>query len=91
MNKAELIARVATSAKINKREATDALNSVINSIVANLGKGTMVKLSGFGTFSVVKRVSRKVLNPRTGNKITIRAKRVVKFKMGIQLAEKMGK
>ena len=91
MNKAELIETVATSAKINKRQAKDALNSILKSITINLGKGSMVKLSGFGTFSVVNRVSRKVLNPQTGKKITIKAKKVVKFKNGVHLTKKIGK
>jgi DNA-binding protein HU-beta len=44
---------------------------------------------GFGTFSVVKRKARDGRNPQTGKKIKIAAKKVVKFKAGKALADKV--
>ena len=44
---------------------------------------------GFGTFSVVTRSQREGRNPRTGSKIKIPASKVVKFKVGKTLSEKV--
>jgi DNA-binding protein HU-beta len=46
-------------------------------------------LVGFGTFSVVKRKAREGRNPQTGKAIKIPAKKVVKFKAGKKLADKV--
>jgi DNA-binding protein HU-beta len=47
--------------------------------------GDKVTLVGFGTFSVSERAAREGRNPQTGEKITIPAKKVVKFKLGSKL------
>ena len=91
MNKGELIAKIAKEAKLTKSQAGDALDSVIGNVTATLGKGGKVTLVGFGTFSVSKRASRKGRNPRTGKEITIKAKKVARFKAGVELAKKVNK
>jgi DNA-binding protein HU-beta len=91
MNKGELIDKIAKDAKLTKGQAGDALDSVIGGVTATLGKGGKVTLVGFGTFSVSKRASRKGRNPRTGKEITIKAKKVAKFKAGAELAKKVNK
>lgn len=91
MNKGELIDKIAKDAKLTKGQAGDALDSVLNTISATLAKGGKVTLVGFGTFSVSKRSARKGRNPRTGKEINIKAKKVAKFKAGIELAKKVNK
>jgi DNA-binding protein HU-beta len=54
-----------------------------------LSGGDKIKLAGFGTFSVVARSQREGHNPRTGEKIKIPASKVVKFKAGKTLSEKV--
>ena len=49
-------------------------------------EGDKVALVGFGTFSVSERAAREGRNPATGEKMTIAAKKVVKFKAGAELA-----
>jgi DNA-binding protein HU-beta len=46
-------------------------------------------LVGFGTFSVVKRKARTGRNPQTGEEIKIKAKKVVRFKPGKGLSDKV--
>ena len=46
---------------------------------------------GFGTFSVIERSARKGVNPATGKPLQIKAKKVVKFKVGSKLAEAVAK
>ncbi len=89
MNKGELIEKIAKSANINKVQAADALDAALNGIQGVLKNGGRVKLVGFGTFSVTKRAARVGRNPKTGKEIRIKAKNVVKFKAGKELAKKV--
>ena len=82
MTKAELIATVAKKAKIPKVSAEKALNAFTSSVMKGLKKGDKLTLTGFGTFSVVKRKARTGRNPQTGKEIKIPARRVAKFKAG---------
>lgn len=87
MTKAELIDKIASSAALSKADATKALDTTLNAVKASLKKGQKVTLVGFGTFSVVKRKSRKGRNPRTGQVITIPAAKVPKFSSGKALKD----
>lgn len=85
MTKAELIDKLAKDAGISKAAAGKALNSFTKNVLGALKKGDKITLVGFGTFSVTKRKARKGRNPRTGAEITIKAKKVVRFKPGALL------
>lgn len=91
MNKGELIEKIAKDAKLTKVQAGEALDSIIHAVGATLAKNGKVTLVGFGTFSVSKRAARKGRNPRTGKEITIKAKKVAKFKAGTELSKKVNK
>lgn len=54
----------------------------MDAIAVSLSNGEDVTITGFGTFSAVKRASRKGRNPQTGKEITISARTVVRFKPG---------
>ena len=89
MNKAELIESMASSAGISKADAKKALDAFIDTTAKALKKGDRVALVGFGSFSTSERAARKGRNPQTGKEITIKAKKVVKFKAGADLAGKV--
>jgi DNA-binding protein HU-beta len=89
MTKAELIAAVAEGAKVKKAEAEKAINHLIKTISDTLKKKGRLALAGFGTFSVNQRKAREGRNPQTGKPIKIPATKVVKFKPGKQLKEKV--
>ncbi|HYA13855.1 MAG TPA: HU family DNA-binding protein [Syntrophales bacterium] len=89
MTKAELIAVMAGGAKISKAAASKALDAYVGAVTKELKKGGKVGLVGFGTFSVSKRKAREGRNPQTGKAIKIPAKKVVKFKAGKELANKV--
>lgn len=91
MNKAELIDAIATTAKITKADAQRALDATIDNVTKALKKGDKVSLVGFGTFTVAKRAARTGRNPQTGKSIKIAAKKVAKFKAGIELAKTVNK
>jgi DNA-binding protein HU-beta len=89
MTKAELIAAMANDAGITKAAAGKALESYIANVAKELRKSGKLGLVGFGTFSVAKRKARSGRNPQTGDKIKIAAKKVVKFKAGKALSDKV--
>ena len=78
MNKADLVSEVAKVTS-TKKEAQAAVDCVFATIKKALKKKDTVMLIGFGTFKVDKRKARKGRNPRTGEEIKIKAKRVPKF------------
>ena len=89
MNKAELVDAMAEGAGISKADAKRALDAFIDATSGALSNGDRVSLVGFGSFSVTERGERKGRNPRTGEEITIAAKKVIKFKAGADLNDKM--
>lgn len=89
MNKGELIDNVASEIVVTKREAKKAVECVFETITDCLAKGDAVRLVGFGTFGVRKRAARMARNPRTGEKIQVKAINVPFFKAGKELKEKV--
>ena len=85
MNKTELIDKVAKESALSKAAAEQVVNNVFSTIADAMKTGDKVTLVGFGTFSVTERAAREGRNPRSGEKITIPAKKVVKFKLGSKL------
>ena len=86
MNKSELVAAVAAQAGLTKVQAQKAVEATVDAIAGALKNGDKVQLVGFGTFSVVEKAAREGVNPATGAKIQIPAKKVAKFKAGASLA-----
>lgn len=89
MTKAELVAVMADGAGISKAAAAKALDTYIKTVATELKKNGKLGLVGFGTFSVAKRKARTGRNPQTGDKIKIKAKKVVKFRPGKALTDKV--
>lgn len=89
MNKGDLVEKMAEAASISKSKAQDALNAMLDGVAETLKKDDKVTLVGFGTFSRGERSARKGRNPQTGKEINIPAKKVVKFKAGKELSDKL--
>lgn len=85
MNKSELIKEVALKSKLSIREATDAVDAMMEAIAEIMQKGENVTLVGFGSFVVLERKARNGHNPSTGGKMAIPAKRQVKFRPGSKM------
>ena len=86
MNKSELINAMAEEAGLSKADAKKALDAFVSKTLAG---GDKIVLIGFGTFSINEKGERTGINPATKQQITIPAKKVVKFKAGAELAEKV--
>jgi len=89
MTKAELVGKIASVGGITKSQAEKAVDGFVSAVSAALAGGDKITLVGFGTFSVGSRSQREGRNPRTGEKIKIPASKVVKFKAGKTLSEKV--
>ena len=87
MNKAKLIEQMSKASKLPKATCKKVLESFIKAVGVTLKGGKSVVLTGFGTFSMMKRKSRVGINPATGKKMTIPAKKVAKFKPGKALRD----
>jgi DNA-binding protein HU-beta len=82
MNKAKLVEQMAKITKMPKSTCKDVLEAFITSVGNALKGGKPVVLTGFGTFAVMKRKTRVGVNPATGKKMQIPAKKVPKFRAG---------
>jgi len=91
MNKTELIAAVAESAGMTKKDTERVVNAAIDSITAALCKGEKVQISGFGTFEVKDREARVGRNPHTKEAIEIPATKVPGFKASKTLKDTVAK
>jgi DNA-binding protein HU-beta len=91
MNKADLVEAVQKSlgGDTSKAAAERAVAAVIDAIGKGLKKDKAVQLIGFGTFSVVKRAARNGVNPKTKEKIKIKAGKAIKFKAGAALKKEV--
>lgn len=89
MNKVELVEAVQKSLgkETSKAEAERAVNAVIDAIKVGVKKTKVVQLIGFGTFKVASRKARTGVNPKTGQKIKIKASKTVKFVAGKALKD----
>lgn len=85
MNKSELIKEVALKGQLSQREATNALDAMIETIAETMRKGENITLVGFGSFVVQERKARNGHNPATGGSMVIPAKRQVKFRPGSKM------
>ena len=91
MNKADLVAAVAAKAELSKKDAEAAVSAVVAAITDALKDGDKVSLVGFGTFDVRTRAARDGKNPRTGEKINIKAAKAPAFKAGKALKDAVNK
>ena len=88
MKKDGLVDAVMNAAAIpTKKQAQEAVEAVFDTIVKTMSRGEEVAIAGFGTFRVAKRAAREGRNPKTGEKIMIKASIKPKFRAGKLLKE----
>ena len=80
MTKADLTNEVNKESGLPKKEASDVVELILDTLKKNLAEGETVKIAGFGTFLVRKKEARKGRNLKTGEEIPIEARKVVTFK-----------
>lgn len=82
MTKKDLIEVVAKKANLTNKASRDAVQTTLNTIRDSLKRGEKVVLTGFGTFSVRSRQQRVGRNPKTGQAITLSARKAPGFTAG---------
>ncbi|HVV69499.1 MAG TPA: integration host factor subunit alpha [Gammaproteobacteria bacterium] len=85
VTKADLVNHLFNVLGINKREAKEVVESLFAEVMLALERGEEVKLSGFGIFGIRDKNERPGRNPKTGESIPIKARRVVTFRAGEKL------
>lgn len=89
MNKAELIDAVAAAADLSKKDATAAVEAVLDTVKDAVTQGDKVSISGFGIFEKSERSARTGRNPQTGAVVQIAATSVPKFRAGAEFKKKV--
>jgi DNA-binding protein HU-beta len=90
LTKADVIDAVAVEAELSRRRAGAIVDLILDEIKGALEKGDRVALNPFGSFVVRARQAREGRNPKTGEKITIAARKVPAFVAGRSLKEAVG-
>ena len=89
LTKAEMAEHLVDKLGLNKKEAKDLVEAFFEEFKQALEDGTQVKLSGFGNFDLRTKSERPGRNPKTGEDIPIKARRVVTFKPGQKLKSRV--
>jgi len=90
VTKKELVSRIADRTGQTKVIAKDIIQMFLDEIITELGRGNRLEFREFGVFEIKERAARKAQNPRTLEKVDVPAKRVVKFKVGRLMKERVG-
>ncbi|CUA82525.1 integration host factor subunit alpha [Pseudidiomarina woesei] len=89
LTKAEMAEHLFEKFGLNKRDAKDLVENFFEEIRRALESGEEVKLSGFGNFELRTKNQRPGRNPKTGEDIPISARRVVTFRPGQKLKQRV--
>lgn len=87
--KRDLVARIAAETKLSKVAVKAVVQRFLDSIIDELRDGHRLEFRDFGIFEVKERPQRRAQNPRTLEKVVVPPKRVVKFKVGREMRERV--
>lgn len=87
MTKADIVEEVYSRVGFSKKESSEVVETVLETIKKSLTNGETVKIAGFGNFVIRGKGSRKGRNPKTGEEIEITPRKVVTFKPSQVLKE----
>ena len=91
MNKGELTEAFAKEIGLTLRDAEVCVNTLFNSIADTLSKGGRVEIRGFGSFKVKEYEPYSGRNPKTGESIQIRSKKLPYFKLSSMMQKRINK
>ena len=87
--KKELAKRISQKTGLNNKQTLEVIQLFMDTITEELSKGNRLELRDFAIFQPTTRKPRTALNPKTLEKVDVPAKRVVKFKMGRVMKQKV--
>src|SRR3989338_7342400 len=85
MNKSELIDVLSAKANVTRKRMGDLINLIFDSMMDAMSRGDRIEIRGFGSFVVKNYGSYRGRNPRTGESIQVKPKRLPFFKVGKEL------
>jgi integration host factor subunit alpha len=91
LTKIDLVGLIQEEIGLTKKEGVASLDSLFQIMKDELIRGNPVKISGFGKWTVMKKHARKGRNPKSGESITIDARKVVSFKISNVLRQSLSK
>ena len=91
MTKRDLVVKIANKMDLTQSIVHSIVEDVLDGITESLASGDKVELRNFGILKVKSRKARVGRNPRTGVTVPIKSKKVICFKPGKILKEKVGK
>ena len=80
ITKADIIESVYEKVGFSKKESSEIVEMVFETMKKTLEKGEKIKISGFGKFEVRQKNTRRGRNPQTGTELQIPARKVLSFK-----------
>ncbi|ABQ26330.1 HU family DNA-binding protein [Geotalea uraniireducens] len=89
MNKSELIEALATKKGLSYKKAEEIINVIFDSMTNALLDGDRIEIRGFGSFVVKGYQAYTGRNPKTGESIAVKSKKLPFFKVGKELKEKV--
>ncbi len=89
VTKKELVSRIAEETGQTKVVTKDIIQMFLDQIITELALGNRLEFREFGVFEIKERAARKAQNPRTLEKVDVPAKKVVKFKVGRLMKERV--
>ena len=91
MNKIDIINKVAEDMKLNQKVAKIAVDTIVDTIKQAIIKGERVEIRGFGSFTIRQYKAYKGRNPKTGQLVDVKPKKLPYFKVGKELKEMIWK
>ena len=91
MTKSDLIEAISLRENLTDKNASDIVNMIFDGFTESLKKGGRIEIRGFGSFTVRKYKAYRGRNPKTGDGIQVKPKRLPFFKVGKELKERVNR
>ena len=89
--KGDLIGALSEELDLSVKDAFTIVDTILTSLSDSLGRGESIQLRGFGTFHIKQHGSYKGRNPKTGQVVTVKPKKLPVFTVGKELKEAVNK
>lgn len=89
MNKSELIEQLSVKKDISNKRAEDVINIIFSSLTEAMVAGERIEIRGLGSFMIKEYDTYTGRNPKTGEPIKVRPKKLPFFKVGKELKERV--
>jgi len=89
MTKRDLIDKVVQRTGLKRPDVKAVLQEFLDQIIVELRRGNRLEFRDFGVFEIRERAARMAQNPKTMEKVTVPAKRAVRFKIGRLMRESL--